>query len=89
MQTQTGESTEIWREIAMMWRVIGRLEATAGAMRREMRDSKAKGGASLMDRISATEKWVVRGIQIMLAGTTAWATGSLTKGLEVLSLFLK
>lgn len=86
---QTGELTEIWRELGTMWRVIGRLEATAGAMRREMRDSKGKSGASLMDRISATEKWVVRGIQIMLAGTTAWATGSITKGLEMLSLFLK
>ena len=86
---QTGELTEIWREIGTMWRVIGRLEATAGAMRRDIRDSKGKSGASLMDRIGATEKWVVRGIQIMLAGTTAWATGSLTKGLEVAFQFLK
>jgi hypothetical protein len=86
---QAGELTEIWREIGTMWRVIGRLEATAGGLKREIRDSKAKGGASLMDRISATEKWVVRGIQIMLAGTTAWATGSLTKGLEMLSLLAK
>jgi hypothetical protein len=55
-----------------------------------MRDaSKAKSGTSFADRISATEKWVVRGIQIMLAGTTAWATGSLTKGLEMLSLLAK
>lgn len=87
MHTQTGELGQIWRN-------IGRLEASVGAILRRIdrleRDAgKAKGGASLMDRISATEKWVVRGIQLMLAGTTAWATGSLTKGLEVLSLFLK
>lgn len=87
MQTQAGE-------LGQVWRMIGRLEATDIAMLRRIdrleRDaSKAKGGASLMDRISATEKWVVRGIQIMLAGTTAWATGSLTKGIEVFFQFLK
>ena len=88
MHTQTGEMGQIWRQ-------IGRLEASVGAilrkidrMERDMRDaSKTKSG--IMDRISATEKWMVRGIQIALAGTTAWATGSLTKGLEMLSLFLK
>lgn len=59
-------------------------------MRRDMRDaSKAKSGTSFADRISATEKWVVRGIQIMLAGTTAWATGSIAKGLEMLSVLAK
>jgi hypothetical protein len=90
MHTQTGEMGQIWRQ-------IGRLEASVGAilrkidrMERDMRDaSKAKSGTSFADRISATEKWVVRGIQIMLAGTTAWATGSLTKGLEMLSLLAK
>jgi hypothetical protein len=82
--------------MGQIWRQIGRLEASVGAilrkidrMERDMRDaSKAKSG-TFADRISATEKWIVRGIQIMLAGTTAWATGSLTKGLEMLSLLAK
>lgn len=87
MHTQTGEMGQIWRN-------IGRLEASVGAIlrridrvEREMRDRGSKTG--FLDRISVTEKWMVRGIQIMLAGTTAWATGSITKGLETLSLFLK
>lgn len=87
MHTQTGEMGQIWRN-------IGRLEASVGAIlrridrvEREMRNSKAPAG--LLDRISGMEKWIVRGIQIMLAGTTAWATGSISKGLEVFSAFLK
>jgi hypothetical protein len=86
MHTQTGELGQIWRN-------IGRLEASVGAILRRMdrleRDAGKARGGTLMDHISATEKWVVRGIQIMLAGTTAWATGSLTKGLEVAFQFLK
>ena len=87
MQTQTGEMGQIWRN-------IGRLEASVSAIlrridrvERDMRNSKAPAG--FMDRISGMEKWIVRGIQIMLAGTTAWATGSIAKGLEVFSAFLK
>lgn len=87
MHTQTGELGQIWRN-------IGRLEATDIAIlrridrvERDMRNSKAPAG--LMDRISGTEKWMVRGIQIALAGTTAWATGSIAKGLEMLSVLAK
>ena len=60
MHTQTGDLTEVWREIRMIWRIIGRLEATGGALRREndhmrrdMRDSKAKAGIPLWVHLTA------------------------------------
>ena len=60
MHTQTGDLTEVWREIRMIWRIIGRLEATGGALRREndqmrrdMRESKAKAGWPLWVHLTA------------------------------------
>ena len=60
MRTQADDLAEVWREIRLMWRIIGRLEATAGAsnrendhMRRDMRDSKAKAGIPLWVHLTA------------------------------------